>query len=313
MRRYFALLIALLAVLASAAPAAAHPSGTATATLSGSPNPVTAGTTVAYDTTFTNGTSRSLPNTTLDAPAPSGFTIVSVSSSGSCTTSSGDATCTFGTLAPGGSASATVIMNVPSATGAVSSSVTWTTGDGDEDSDDISRHALTTVTVKAPSTDGVSEYVLPAGGTVSTGSTTSATNPQSTAADVPSTPNGVPVTLSEVDATSPQDACGPGATCFGQISVITVSAPPFPVTDPLHFSFLLDSSELPPHFTKKSLKKLPLFHDGVSVPNCTGAAGVASPDPCVSARRIIKPKHCKKGQFQVEIDVNSSTNGRWRT
>ena len=56
-----------------------------------------------------------------------------------------------------------------------------------------------------------------------------------------------------------------------------------------------------------------MFHDSVSVPTCTGAAGVASPDPCVSARRIIKPKHCKKGQFEVEIDVNSSTNGRWRT
>jgi hypothetical protein len=312
MRRSFTLLIALAAVLVAAAPAAAHPTGTATATLSGSPNPVTAGTTVAYDTTFTNGTSRSLPNTTLDAPAPAGFSIVSVTASGSCTTSASDATCTFGTLAPGASASATVIMNVPSATGDVNSSVTWAAGDGDNDSDDVTLPAYTTMTVQAPSTDTVSQYVLPAGGTVSTGSTTSAANPQSTTADVPSTPNGVPVTLSEIDASSPQDACGPGATCFGQISVITIPGP-FPVTDPLHFSFLLDSSELPPHFNNKSLKKLAMFHDGVSVPNCTGAAGVASPDPCVSARKIVKPKHCKKGQFEVEIDVNSSTNGRWRT
>ena len=309
MRRHFTLLIALVAALAAASPAAGSSSGTATATLSGSPNPVTAGTTVAYDTTFTNGTSQPLPNTTLDAPAPAGFSIVSVSSSGSCTTAAGDATCTFGTLAPGESASATVIMNVPSATGDVSSAVTWTSGDGDEDSDDITLPAYTTVTVKAPSTDVVSEYVLPAGGTVSTGSTTSATNPQSTIAEVPSTPNGVPVTLSEVNATSPQDACGPGATCVGQISVITVSAPPFPVTDPLHFTFLLDSSELPKHITKKQALKLPLFHDGVLVPACT-APGVASPDPCVSVRKIIR---VKPGHFTLEIDANSSTNGRWRT
>jgi hypothetical protein len=111
-----------------------------------------------------------------------------------------------------------------------------------------------------------------------------------------------------VDASSPQDACGPGATCVGQISVVTIPGT-FSATDPLHLSFLLDSSELPRHFTKKSLSKLPMFHDGVAVPNCTGAAGVASPDPCVSAHKIIKGK---PGHFRLEIDVNSSTNGRWR-
>lgn len=310
MRRHFTLLIALLAVIAAAAPSAASANGTATASLSGSPNPVTAGTTVAYKTTFTNGTSQALPNTTLDAPAPNGFSIVSASSSGSCSTSSSDATCTFGTLNPGASVSATVIMNVPSATGDVNSAVTWTSGDGDDDSDDVTLPASTTVTVTAPSTNGVSEYVLPAGGTVSTGSTTSPTNPQSTTADVPSTPNGVPVTLAEVDATGPQDACGPGATCVGQISVITINAPPFPITDPLHFMLLFDSSELGHHITKKQALKLPLFHDGVLVPACTGAAGVASPDPCVSLRKLVR---VKPGHFTLEIDVNSSTNGRWRT
>ena len=277
MRRPFTLLIALVAVLAAAAPASATESGTATATLSGSPNPVTAGATVAYQTTFTNHTSRPLQNTTLDAPAPAGFSVVNVVSSGSCTTSSGDATCTFGTLAKGASASATVIMSVPMTTGDVNSSVTWTTSDGDHDSDDITLSAHTTVTVQAPSPNTVAVYVLPAGGTVSTGSTTSAANPQSTTVVVPATQTGAATSLSEVDATSPQDACGPGATCIGQISVVTIAANPFPVTDPLHLSFLLDSSELPKHFTAKSLKKLPMFHDSVSVPELhrRGGRGVA--------------------------------------
>jgi hypothetical protein len=307
MRRTFTLLIALAAVLIAAAPASAGQGGHATATLSGSPDPVTAGTTVAYDTTFTNGTSQALPNTTLDAPAPAGFSIVNVITSGSCTTSAGDATCTFGTLAKGAGVSATIIMNVPSGTGDVNSSVTWTTSDGDHDSDDITLPAYTTVTVNAPSTDDVFKYILPAGGTISTGSTTTAANPQSTTVDVPSTQNGVPAAISEVGASGPSDACGPGATCVGQISVVTIPAT-FSATDPLHLKFLLDSSELK-HLQRKRLLKLPMFHDGVLVPNCTGAAGVASPDPCVSARKIIK---VKPGHFRLEIDVNSSTNGRWR-
>jgi hypothetical protein len=310
MIRPFTLLIALAALLVAAAPASATGGGTATATLAGSPDPVTAGTTIAYDTTFTNGTHQTLPNATLDVPAPAGFSIVNVITSGSCTTSSSHATCTFGNLGQGHSLSATIIMTVPSATGDVSSSVTWTTNDGDHDSDDITLPAYTTVTVTAPSTDDVFKYILPAGGTISTGSTTSAANPQSTTVDVPSTQNGVPAAISEVDASGPSDACGPGATCVGQISVVTIPGT-FSVTDPLHLKFLIDSSELK-HLNKKQLLKLPMFHDGVAVPNCTGAAGVASPDPCVSVRKIIKPKHCKKGQFEVEIDVNSSTNGRWR-
>ena len=67
----------LLAVLAGrGARRRPTPSGTATATLTGTPNPVTAGGTVAYQTTFTNGTSKSLQNTQLDAPAPAGFSVV---------------------------------------------------------------------------------------------------------------------------------------------------------------------------------------------------------------------------------------------
>ena len=119
--------------------------------------------------------------------------------------------------------------------------------------------------------------------------------------------------LSEVNATSPTDACGPGAQCFGQISVVTVAAPPFPAADPLHLTFRIDSSELPRHFDADDVKKLRLYHDSVLVPICTGGPGVASPASCVSARRLVRLKHCRKGRFTVEIDVLSTTNGRWRT
>jgi Domain of unknown function DUF11 len=313
MGRIFTILAVLLATLAGAAPASAHPSGAATATLAGTPNPVTAGGSVAYVTSFTNGTSRSLQNAQVDVPAPAGFSVVSVVSAGSCTMSATDAACQFGTLAEGASASATVIMSVPSAPGSVASSATWTTSDGDHDDDDVTLTPSTSILVQAPSQDAIATYVPPPGGNVNTGTTTSPANPQSTGVDVPSTPAGVATSLAEVNATGPTDACGPGATCFGQISVVTVAAPAFPATDPLHLTFRIDSSELPKHFDADDLKKLPLFHDGVAVGNCTGAPGVASPASCISARKLIKPKHCKKGQFTVEIDVLSTTNGRWRT
>ena len=310
--RRLPLLLGLLVALVGASSASAH-GGTASATLTGTPSPVTAGGTVAYKTTFTNGTSERLPNARLEAPAPAGFSILSVVTAGSCTTSAGDATCQFGTLAAGATVSATVIMSVPSSTGSVGSSVTWTTSDGDHDDDDLTVHAATTLAVQAPSPNAISEYVLPSGDTVSTGSTTSAANPQSTSVGVPATPTGAATSVAEVNATSPTDACGSSAKCVGQISVVTVAAPAFSANDPLHLSFLLDSSELGKHLDADDVKSLPMFHDGVTVPNCTGGSGVASPATCVSKRKIIRSKHCHKGQFTVEIDVLSTTNGRWRT
>jgi hypothetical protein len=319
MGRSLTVLAVLVAVLAGTSSASAHGGARASATLTGTPSPVTAGGAVAYRTTFTNGTSKALQNTRFDAPAPPGFSVLAVVSAGSCTTSAGDATCQFGTLAKGATDSATVIMSVPSSTGSVGSSVTWTTSDDDHDDDDVTVTSSTSIVVQAPSPNAIAEYVLPAGDTVSTGNATNAGNPQSTTVDVPSTPAGAATSLAEVKAAGSSDACGPGVKCVGQISVVTVAAGRFSAANPLHLVFLFDSSELGEdlsepgnHFDADDVKKLPMFHDGVAVPNCTGASGVASPDPCVSARKIIKQEHGKKSRFTVEIDVNSSTNGRWR-
>ena len=49
-----------------------------------------------------------------------------------------------------------------------------------------------------------------------------------------------------------------------------------------------------------------MFHDGMLVPSCTGAPGLASPDPCVASRTKLKKTQ------DVQIVVFSSTNGRWR-
>lgn len=318
MRRLPLLLVVLVALVgASSASADSSP---AAVTLTGAPSPVTAGDTVAYLATLKNTGHRELESVKLTAPAPAGMSVVSVISAGTCTSSAAQAACTFGDVAGGASVSAMVIMKAPSTPGTVKSSITWTSQiDAGHDPSSYSSHdhdktltftASTSISVQAASPNAISEYVLPAGGTVSTGSTTSESNPQSTTVAVPSTPAGAATAVSEVNATSPTDACGPSATCFGQISVVTVTAPPFSANAPLHLAFLLDSSEIPPY---TDLKTIPMYHDGVSVPNCTGYSGVASPDPCVSARIVKKPPGCHKGQFTVEIDVLSSTNGRWRT
>jgi Domain of unknown function DUF11 len=309
-RRCLIAVLVLLAVLAGgASSASAHEQGSVAVTLTATPNPVTAGATVAYDTTLANGGAKPLHGVALDAPAPAGASVVDVISAGSCTTTATLARCWFGDVAPGAAVAATVIVRLPSTPGTVSSSVTWSSGDGDHDFDDAEYTASTSVSVQAPSPDAVSEYVLPAGDTVSTGSTTSASNPQSTIVSVPSTPAGAATSLAELDASGPADACGPGATCFGQISLVTVSAPPFPAGDPLTLTFLLDRSKVPRH---TRIKRIPMFHDGVAVPNCTGAPGVAAPDPCVAVRKVERSKHCKHGGGTVVIVVLSTTNGRWR-
>jgi Domain of unknown function DUF11 len=315
--RRLRLALVLLVALAGAPSASAHSSSVAV-TLTGMPNPVTAVGTVAYLATLTNNGSKNLENVRLSAPAPKSMSVVSVISAGMCTSSAARARCDFGDVAPGASVSATVIMTTPPTPRNVASSVTWSTGADDHDSstgaDDHGSGqtftASTSITVRARSHDAASEYVLPAGGTVSTGSTTKAANPQSTTVAVPATPVGAATSLAEVEASSPKDSCGPSATCFGQISVVTVAAPPFSTGSPLHLAFLLDSSEIPPYTDPETI---PMFHDGVAVPDCTGDPGVAEPDPCISARIVKKPPHCHKGHFSVEIDVLSSTNGRWRT
>jgi len=102
-----------------------------------------------------------------------------------------------------------------------------------------------------------------------------------------------------VNASGPSDACGPAADCFGQISEVTVGTT-FTTGTPMTFVFTVDDSQIP----YGSL--LPMYHDGVLVPDCVGAPGEASPDPCVANRSFVP------GTSDVVFTVNTSTNGRWR-
>ena len=298
------ILLAALAATALFAPAAAG-SGTpdVTATIAQEPvAQITVGEPVRYLTTlFDNGPST-FNHIELTLPLPAGMTTVSASTSaGSCTTRSSEVDCSIGTLKAGESAQVSVIART-SQTGTFSVTAFWS-GDNDQnDPHDFS--ATTSTTVAARTGDVVNGYVPPSGATFTTDPGTGATteNPQVTTATVPATQDGTPASLGEANASGPSDGCGPGASCFGQISTITIGQT-FTPGNPLRFVFLLDKSEIP---SGTKVGKIPMFHDGVLVPSCTGAAGTASPDPCVVSRTKVR----KTGD--VQIVVVSSTNGHWR-
>lgn len=304
--RGFVVAVSVLAIAAGmgAVPAAAtySPPPSATATISDAPDPVTVSRPVAYTTTFTS--TKTLDKVTVTDVIPAGMSFVSASSSGTCSSASGTVTCSFGTVPAGTQVSALIVLQAPGATGTVTNTVKWTGTTGGYHPCGVSVTKMTTTTVVAPSANMVAQYVLAAGGTVTTGTGggVTAANPLTTTTAIPASNVGTPVSINEVAASGPSDACGPAADCFGDISEITVGSTFTPGT-PMTFTFVIDSSKVPYGINPWNA---PMYHDGVLVPNCTGGPGAASPDPCVSRRAYVK---CSK---DIQITVYSSENGRWR-
>jgi uncharacterized repeat protein (TIGR01451 family) len=305
LRRPIMFLAVLLAVALLAVPTAAGSDlrrPTVTASIADSPEPVTAGDVVRYLTTLVNQGPATINHTHLTLPLPDGMTATSATASpGSCTINNGQVTCTIGTLSAGRSAEVRVFVDT-STTGSFSVTALWLADVDSNDPHDYSATTSTNVVARTP--DLVSSYVPPAGQTITTdpGTGATTTNPQVTTATIPASTDGAPATLAEANAAGPADGCGAGATCFGQISTITIGQT-FTPGNPFRFVFVLDKTELPGNVKVASI---PMFHDGVAVPACTGVLGVASPDPCVSSRTKLKQTG------DVQIVVFSSTNGRWR-
>ena len=109
-------------------------------------------------------------------------------------------------------------------------------------------------------------------------------------------PSGGTVTIAE----SPSTATAPGGYSYlGQ--QVEITAPAGTTTSPLQLSFFVDVSVLP---AGESAATLQVFRDGVPIAGCSGPAGEASPDPCVSARS-------SDGVGDVTITVLSSHASRW--
>ena len=295
------MLLLMLTVAAVSAPAAAGAGQPAvTASISSAPEPVTAGEPVRYVTALSDNGPATITHVELTLPMPNGLTVESATpSTGSCTTASAQVHCTIGTLAVGRAAQVTVIAKT-STPGVVPVTAMWTAVSGQGDTHNFP--VTVSTRIAPPSADLVAGFVPPSGDTLTTdpGTGATASNPQVTTATIPATANGTPASLSEANASGPGDACAPSATCFGQISTITIEQT-FSPGHPLRFGFVLDKSEIP---KQTKVNKIPMYHDGVLVANCA-SPGVASPDPCVASR-------AKLSTQDVQIVVLSSTNGRWR-
>jgi len=294
------LTIAAVVSVSVAAGAGAGPAE-ATSTISSAPEPVTAGESVRFVTALSNTGPATITHAELTLPMPSGLTVDSAEvSTGSCATASDQVHCVIGKLVAGRAAQVTVIARTLTP-GRVSVTAMWSAVNSRGDKHDFP--VTVTTTIAAPSPDLAAGYMKPSGDTLTTDPGTGATtsNPQVTTATIPASTDGTTAALSESNASGPSDACGPSAKCFGQISTITIEQT-FSPGHPLRFAFLLDKSEIP---KQTKLNTIPMYHDGVPVANCTGAPGVASPDPCVVSRTKLSTQ-------DVEIVVLSSTNGRWR-
>jgi uncharacterized repeat protein (TIGR01451 family) len=294
------LTIAAVVSVSVAAGAGAGPAE-ATSTISSAPEPVTAGESVRFVTALSNTGPATITHAELTLPVPSGLTVDSAEvSTGSCATASDQVHCVIGKLVAGRAAQVTVIARTLTP-GRVSVTAMWSAVNSRGDKHDFPVTVATTIA--APSPDLAAGYMKPSGDTLTTDPGTGATtsNPQVTTATIPASTDGTTAALSESNASGPSDACGPSATCFGQISTITIEQT-FSPDHPLRFAFLLDKTEIPKH-TK--VNTIPMYHDGAPVANCTGSPGVASPDPCIVSRTKLSTQ-------DVQIVVLSSTNGRWR-
>jgi len=134
-----------------------------------------------------------------------------------------------------------------------------------------------------------------AGGTVATGTTTNANQPEQTSVMSP-TAGTISITETAVVSNPPPLSFGFG----GLGEEVTISAPQATAAAPLMVMFLIDASQI----RGADPSTIQVFKDGVSIPACAGTPGVASPDPCVSARQLT-------GGGGVQLTVLTSSASIW--
>jgi len=134
------------------------------------------------------------------------------------------------------------------------------------------------------------------GGTVTTDTQGNGATPSEPVQTAVTAPDGGTIAITETAATGTPPA---GFALVGE--QVTVSAPAATPDAPLVLVFLIDGSRIPPGADQDTIQ---IFKDGVLVPACTGAPGVASPDPCVSDRQLL-------AGGDVQITVLTSTASVW--
>ena len=272
------------------------PTADLSVTQTDTPDPVTGGNAVNYVITVSNAGPDAATNVTLVDTLPAGTTLIS--SSAGCSLAGTTVICPLGTLASGASANVSIVVRAPNVSSAtvMTNSATASASETDPASANNTSAEGTTVVPAGSNPDVAAGWVPAAGGTVSTGASKppSKKDPMTTSVTVPP---GFPGLVTIVEG--PITNCAAGYRCFGQEANIT--APTTTAATPLRLTFLFHPSILPP---STQLREVVMFHDDVLVPRCTGAAGVANPDPCISLVDRVKG--------DIKIVVLSSENGSWR-
>jgi hypothetical protein len=136
------------------------------------------------------------------------------------------------------------------------------------------------------------------GGTVSTGTTPTASDPVQTSVVVPAGTSGGDVTISEGPVTTSQS----GYTLLGQQVVITTNITGTTPANPLAITFNIDASVIP---SGQDETTVAILKNGTPVPNCnTIPPPTLNPDPCVSSRVALSGG-------DIQISVLTSTASTW--
>lgn len=115
---------------------------------------------------------------------------------------------------------------------------------------------------------------VPAGGTLSTGTTADASSPLQTSV---TTPTGGDVSIQQGVTTST-------VTNYQLLAQqLTITAPAASATSPLQLEFTLDSSLV----GTTDPATIDVIRDGVPVPDCVDTSGQANPDPCLASRTVL--------------------------
>ena len=265
--------------------------------LSGSPSSVTAGADVQYVATVQNNGLEPVAGVQVADTLPSGTTLVSASSPGVCSGTT-TVTCSLGTLAPSGSAAATLVVKtasvVPSG-GVITDTATATPGSNNVASVD------TTVVAASP---GSASGFVPPGGSIDTGGN----NPAHLT--LPNTGPGASITITQ-QPTGNTFCNGP---CNGTATFISdFGGYPDPL-HPINLKLTFSDSGLIPALKDYAFSTIYKVRDnqfvGVPVPDCKDnpnwtraqklfaalrrllrlgtQSGIANPAPCVDSRSITR-------------------------
>lgn len=135
---------------------------------------------------------------------------------------------------------------------------------------------------------------VPAGGSSTTDPEASGPDETIPVVAAVETPNAGTVVLRVIEETSTPPS---GFEVLGR--EVEVSAPDATAGDPLVLTFVIDASLLP-----ADPNTVQIMRNGVVVPDCTGAPGVADPDPCVQSRTVL-------GSGDLEIVALTSQASLW--